>query len=113
MDCLEDLNAVLGPRDAVVARELTKHFETIRRAKLPDLAAQFASEATPKGEIVVLVGPPGEHEEALDGAALDEHLNRALESYSVKDAASIVAQTTGLPRRQVYARAIELHAARK
>eukprot|EP01037_Dinobryon_pediforme_P008183 gene8183-8267_t len=113
VDCLEDLNAVLGPRDAVVARELTKHFETIRRAKLPDLAAQFASEATPKGEIVVLVGPPGEHEEALDGAALDEHLNRALESYSVKDAASIVAQTTGLPRRQVYARAIELHAARK
>ena len=112
-ECLDDLCAVLGPRDAVVARELTKHFETIRRAPLPDLAAQFAHEPTPKGEIVVLVAPPGANDSAQDGEALDEKLHKALDSYSVKDAASIVSQATGLPRRQVYARAIELHAARR
>ena len=112
VECLDDLNAVLGPREAVVARELTKHFETIRRASLPDLAAQFAGEATPKGEIVVLVGPPGADACAQDGEVLDEKLLKALESFSVKDAATIVSEATGLPRRQVYARAIELHAAR-
>ena len=94
-------------------RDRTKHFETIRRAPLPDLAAQFAHEPTPKGEIVVLVAPPGANDSAQDGEALDEKLHKALDSYSVKDAASIVSQATGLPRRQVYARAIELHAARR
>jgi 16S rRNA (cytidine1402-2'-O)-methyltransferase len=112
-ESLADLAAVLGPRDGVVARELTKHFETTRRAKLPDLAAQFASEPPPKGEIVVLVGPPGEETAVDDTAALDEKLSEALKKLSVKDAAAVVSQATGLPRRQVYARAIELHAAAK
>ncbi len=54
-----DLAAVLGPRDAALARELTKYYETVRRAPLTELAAALAGEEPPKGEIVVLVGPPG------------------------------------------------------
>ena len=102
---LADLAAVLGARDAAMARELTKHFETVRRGTLPDLAAQFADEPAPKGEIVLLIGPPGEA--AVPAAAsVDEKLDAALEKHSVKDAAAIVAAQTGLPRREVYARAL-------
>jgi 16S rRNA (cytidine1402-2'-O)-methyltransferase len=107
---LEDLAAVLGPREAAVARELTKMFETVRRGPLPALAAEFAAGEPPRGEIVVLVGPPAEDAPALDGAALDERIRTALRSLSVKDAASVVSGETGQPRRKVYARAIELAA---
>src|SRR5215212_1507624 len=55
-DMLADAAAVLGERQAVVARELTKLFETVRRGTLAELAAQFAEEGPPKGEIVVLIG---------------------------------------------------------
>ena len=108
---LEDLAAVLGPRDAAMARELTKMFETVRRGTLPALAAILAAEEPPRGEIVVLVGPPGEDVPALDGAALDGRIRVALKSLSVKDAAAVVAGATGQPRRKVYARAVELAAA--
>lgn len=108
---LSDLAAVLGPRHAAIARELTKHFETVRRAPLPDLAALVAAEGPPKGEIVLLVGPPIEQRQTLPGQDLDARLSRALKEHSVKDAAALVAAETGEPRRNVYARAIELSAA--
>ena len=107
-ETLEDLHAVLGSRDAAIARELTKHFETVRRGTLADLAAAIAQEDPPKGEIVLLVGPPQEGAQALSAEDLDARLSKALETHSVKDAAAIVAGETGQPRRQVYARALEL-----
>jgi 16S rRNA (cytidine1402-2'-O)-methyltransferase len=107
-ETLEDLHAVLGERDAAIARELTKHFETVRRGTLADLAAALAQEDPPKGEIVLLVGPPQEGAQALAAEDLDARLAKALETHSVKDAAAIVAGETGQPRRQVYARALEL-----
>jgi 16S rRNA (cytidine1402-2'-O)-methyltransferase len=110
-ESLADLAAVLGPREAAIARELTKCFETVRRAPLPELAAAVSAEGMPKGEIVVLVGPPAAQQPAASQAALDEKLARALEEYSVKDAAALVSAETGEPRRKVYARAIALTAA--
>ncbi len=110
VDLLADLAAVLGPRQAAMARELTKLYETVRRGPLPALAADIAAGEPPRGEIVVLVGPPTEAAPALDGAALDGRLRAALQTLSVKDAASVVAGETGQPRRKVYARAIELAA---
>jgi 16S rRNA (cytidine1402-2'-O)-methyltransferase len=111
-DMLADLAAVLGARQAAIARELTKHFETVRRGTLPELADALASEAPPKGEIVVLVAPPAENEEAgLGDAAIDAKLEEALRTLSVKDAASVVAAESGQKRRKVYARAITLAAA--
>jgi len=112
-ETLTDLAAVLGPnRDAALARELTKHFETVRRGTLSELATALASEPPPKGEIVLLVGPPGEDANAVSQDDLDERILRALETYSVKDAASVIAAETGQPRRKVYARALELNARR-
>jgi 16S rRNA (cytidine1402-2'-O)-methyltransferase len=108
-DTLADAAATLGVRPAAVARELTKLYETVRRGTLPELAAAFAAEPPPKGEIVLLVAPRSEESRAGEAAAtLDERLRAALAGNSVKDAASIVASETGLARRDVYARALVL-----
>jgi 16S rRNA (cytidine1402-2'-O)-methyltransferase len=111
-EMLADLAAELGDRDAAVARELTKLYETIRRGSLSELAAQFAAEAPPKGEIVVLVGPPAAAAPIAD-EQLDHLLASALEHLSVKDAAAAVSAQTGAPRRQVYARALMLAGSRR
>ena len=106
---LADAAEVLGDRAAAVARELTKLYETVRRGALSDLARTFGSEAAPKGEIVVLVAPgSGDAQAAEIAASLDDRLRAALTSLSVKDAVGAVAQETGLPRREVYARALAL-----
>jgi 16S rRNA (cytidine1402-2'-O)-methyltransferase len=107
-DMVADLSAVLGPRDAALARELTKYYETVRRAPLTELAAALAREEPPKGEIVVLVGPPCAEAQGETQEAIDARLTKALETHSVKDAAAIVSAATGQPRRKIYARAIEL-----
>ncbi len=110
-EVLEDLSAVLGNRPAAIARELTKHYETVRRGSLPELAAALAAEDPPKGEIVLLVGPPDAAVPDTSAEDLDAQLSRALETLSVKDAAAVVSAETGQPRRKVYARAVELAAA--
>ena len=112
-ETLADLAAMLGARPAVLARELTKRFETVRRGSLPDLAAQLAAEETPKGEIVLLVGGPDEQAEAVAPEDVDARLREALETLSVKDAAAVVAAQTGQPRRDIYARAVRLAADRE
>jgi len=112
-ETLEDLLVVLGPRQAAIARELTKHFEQIRRGTLPELITGLTEEGAPRGEIVLLVGPPDATSKEVSEADLDTRLLKALEVHSVKDAASVVSADTGQPRRQVYARAIELAARKK
>jgi 16S rRNA (cytidine1402-2'-O)-methyltransferase len=77
---------------------------------LASLAETYEREGPPKGEIVILVGPPKDDAPALDGAALDAKIAQALEKFSLKDAATVLASETGLPRRTIYARAIELSA---
>jgi 16S rRNA (cytidine1402-2'-O)-methyltransferase len=112
---LADAAAVLGERRAAVARELTKLFEEVRRGKLRDLAETYAQEADPKGEIVLLIGA-AEGEVGAEEAArsLDEQLSAALTlGHSLKEAVARVAADSGLPRRQVYARALELSRERR
>ncbi|MSO73379.1 MAG: 16S rRNA (cytidine(1402)-2'-O)-methyltransferase [Rhodospirillaceae bacterium] len=105
-DSLADLAAVLGPRPAAVCRELTKLHEEVRRGNLVDLADTFAREGPPKGEAVLVVdGADGTQDIAAD---LDETLRHALATMSVRDAAATVAEALQLPRRSVYARALEL-----
>jgi 16S rRNA (cytidine1402-2'-O)-methyltransferase len=113
-EMLADAAAVLGDRPAVVARELTKMFETVRRGTLGELAAQFSNEGPPKGEIVVLIGEATQAMQAAEAdAALDEKLEAAMEKHSIKDAAAIVASELDLPKRDVYARALALAKAKE
>lgn len=102
---LTDMAAVFGPREAVVARELTKLYETVTRATLPDLAADPKMDA-PKGELVIMVGPG--REEAATAADADTALTEALTRLRPTEAAAEVAKALGLPRRDLYRRALEL-----
>ncbi|MEO1199403.1 MAG: 16S rRNA (cytidine(1402)-2'-O)-methyltransferase [Pseudomonadota bacterium] len=105
---LAALHDALGNRDAVIARELTKRFESVERAALSDLAARMDAGNIPaKGEFVLLVGPPGKPV-APTADQIDDALSSALETLSVRDAAAEVAHAFGLPRREVYTRALAL-----
>ncbi len=106
---LDDLAIALGGnRQAAVARELTKLFEETRRGTLSELAAHYAEAGPPRGEIVLLVGPPLETE--ITQANLDAALLDALKDQPTKAAASAVAEALGLPKRDVYQRALQLKA---
>ncbi|MBR0646239.1 16S rRNA (cytidine(1402)-2'-O)-methyltransferase [Plastoroseomonas hellenica] len=111
-EALAALAEGLGPgRPAALAREMTKRFEEVRRGTLASLA-QGAEADPPRGEIVLVVGPPEAGlAEAAAEATLEDQLSAALASgLSVRDAAAMVAEATGLPRKQVYAAALALAA---
>ena len=105
---LADMAEILGPRPAAVARELTKLHEEVRRGPLSALAEHYASAGPPRGELVVVVGPPGPDAAAPGPEVLDAQLRAAFRRTSLRDAVAAVAEASGLPRRQVYARALEL-----
>src|SRR5208337_3795063 len=106
-ETMADLALELGPRPAAVARELTKLHEEVRRGALDALAAEYSAAGTPKGEIVIVVGPP-EARPVISEEAIETDLLAALRTLSVKGAAAAVAAKHGLPRRQIYARALAL-----
>jgi 16S rRNA (cytidine1402-2'-O)-methyltransferase len=95
-----------GTRQAAVARELTKRFETFERGSLSDLVDRFEG-AAPKGEIVILVGPPDSGPEARPEDA-EDLLREALRELPVSAAAKTVAKQTGLDRQQLYKLALEI-----
>ncbi len=104
---LGDMAAILGPRQAAVARELTKLFEQVVRGSLVALQERYA-ENRPKGEIVIVVAPPGAEAETVSEAALEAMLREALAAHSLRDAAAAVAAATGQPRRRIYEIALRL-----
>jgi len=108
-ETLAAMAEVLGGRPAAVTRELTKLFEEVRRGSLSDLAAAYRAAAPPKGEIVIVVGPPGERAETADRTAdVERELQAALATMSVRDAVVAVAAATGYKRSDVYAMALRL-----
>lgn len=96
---LADAAEVLGDRPAAVCRELTKRFEEVRQGSLSDLAAYYA-ENLPKGEIVVLIGKGDSG--TIRELDLEQEVNKALETMSVRDAADYVSTRFGVKRRPVY-----------
>jgi 16S rRNA (cytidine1402-2'-O)-methyltransferase len=106
-DTLADASAILGQRQAVICRELTKKFEEFRSGTLAELAAFYAEYGDPKGEIVLLIeGNPKPVSATLQDA--DATLQAALAYLPVKDAAALAADLTGLSKRDLYQRALEL-----
>jgi 16S rRNA (cytidine1402-2'-O)-methyltransferase len=106
-DTLRDLAAQMGAREAAICRELTKLHEEIARATLTELAEQ-ADELETRGEFVLVIGPPAADALVLSAEALDHLLREQLLHHSVKDAVAHSVALSGRPRREVYARALEL-----
>ncbi|MES1152473.1 MAG: 16S rRNA (cytidine(1402)-2'-O)-methyltransferase [Dongia sp.] len=105
-ESLADCHRVLGDRPAAVARELTKLHEEVRRGTLSELSRHYDESGAPKGEIVLVIGPPDASAEApMD---VDAALTAALATMGIKEAATAVAAASGLPRREIYARALAL-----
>lgn len=102
---LQTMTEILGPREAAVARELTKKFEEVVSGSLPELAARYA-ETGPKGEIVVIVGPPGEVQ--AEQGDYESALKIALETLPPAKAAKDIAKRFGVDRAAVYERAMAL-----
>lgn len=109
-ESLADLEVVLGPRPAVVTRELTKLHEERRHGDLASLAAIYSKEPAPRGEVTIIVGaaPRGEP----DFGKADALLEAALAFMPVRAAADLVANALDLSRRALYARALALKTAR-
>jgi 16S rRNA (cytidine1402-2'-O)-methyltransferase len=105
---LADLAAALPDREAAICRELTKLHEEIRRGKVAALAADYAGAAERRGEMVIVIAPPPADADKMLPDQLDGLIRDALGRVSVKDAVSEVAAATGLPRRDIYQRALAL-----
>ena len=105
-ETLQDLAAVLGARPAAIARELTKLYEECRSGSADDLIAHYRQHP-PRGEIVLLIGPPGE-EAPADADTVETALRAALAKMSPSQAAATVAKALGLDRKTLYAQAMTL-----
>lgn len=99
----------LGPREAAVVREITKLHEETVTGTTAELAERYSNQP-PKGEIVIVVGPPAAAEVSDD--VLDRSLLEALKLLTPSRAAAEVAASLGVPRKRAYARALELGGSR-
>ena len=104
---LETISEIYGDRDVAVARELTKKFEEVVTGTAAELAARYAAQE-PKGEIVLIIGPPSEDAATADAGDVDAALREALQSMSAAKAAGAIAKKFGLERAALYARATEI-----
>jgi 16S rRNA (cytidine1402-2'-O)-methyltransferase len=104
---LSDLAEIMGSREAAICRELTKLHEEVTRGTLAELAGQ-AGVLEIRGEFVLVIGPPATDTQTFTDDALDDLLREQLRDHSVKDAVVLASELSGRPRREVYARALEL-----
>jgi 16S rRNA (cytidine1402-2'-O)-methyltransferase len=100
------LHEVLGNRQAAVVREMTKLYEETRRAPLSELISYYEEKGEPKGEVVLVIEPARQPQ--VDVADMESKLTLLLKSHSVKEAASIVAEEIGRPRKEIYSLALEI-----
>jgi 16S rRNA (cytidine1402-2'-O)-methyltransferase len=106
-DSLRDLAEIMGGRDAAICRELTKLHEDITRAPVAELA-RAADALETRGEFVLVIGPPAAGAKIMAEGELDDLLRSSLRRDSVKDTVAHAVELSGRPRREVYARALEL-----
>ncbi|SDT28730.1 16S rRNA (cytidine(1402)-2'-O)-methyltransferase [Bradyrhizobium canariense] len=106
-DTLADLAEAMGARDAAICRELTKMHEDVKRAPIAELA-RAADTLETRGEFVLVVGPPPADAQIMAKDELDDLLRSRLRYDSVKDTVAHAVELSGRPRREIYARALEL-----
>jgi 16S rRNA (cytidine1402-2'-O)-methyltransferase len=106
-DTLADLADIMGTRDAAICREMTKLHEEVRRAPVTELA-RSADTLETRGEFVLVIGPPPADAQMMSDHDLDDLLRASLKRDSVKDAVAHAVELSGRPRREIYARALEL-----
>ena len=109
---LNDMAEILGARECTVAREMTKLYEECLRGDLGGLAAHYTEAGAPKGEAVVVVGPPAKAAEYTE-EYIETRLTELLQSSSVRDAAAQLAAETNLARRKLYEAALRLSGGKK
>jgi 16S rRNA (cytidine1402-2'-O)-methyltransferase len=105
-ELLDDIEKMLGPRQIVIARELTKRFETLYRGTPADLK-EAATDKDFKGEVVILIAPSAQADEVTEEDILSA-LETALQQVSLREAVAQVTAETGLPRKTIYALALKL-----
>jgi 16S rRNA (cytidine1402-2'-O)-methyltransferase len=106
-DTLADLADIMPGRDAAICREMTKLHEEILRAPVAELAA-LADTLETRGEFVLVIGPSALGAQVMTEDRLDDLLRTSLQTGSVKDAVAHAVELSGRPRREIYARALEL-----
>lgn len=105
---LAEAEEILGDRQAALGRELTKRFEEVMRGPLSEVRRRFASGEPARGEVVVLIAGAAEGEKPV-ASTLDDDIRRALAAGErVSELATDIATQTGVPRRIIYRRALEL-----
>jgi 16S rRNA (cytidine1402-2'-O)-methyltransferase len=107
-DCIKDAFSVFGDREVAVCRELTKKFEEVRRDTLLNISNYYQVNGAPKGEAVVIIGPPKKERDPEHSIDKENTLKLALQYMSVKSASQFVAELTGSRKKELYARALEL-----
>lgn len=110
-ETLKDMIFVLGDRYAAVVRELTKKFEQTIRGTFSELLTYYQKNNPPKGEIVIVVSPAEQKKESLD--EIRNQLTEALKKMSVKEAVSLISQSTSESRKTIYQMAVEIKNASK
>jgi len=104
---LQDLADIMGTRDAALCREMTKLHEEIKRGPIAELA-RSADTLETRGEFVLVIGPAAADTRIMAAEELDDLLRDRLKRDSVKDTVAHAVEVSGRPRREIYARALEL-----
>lgn len=108
LDSLKDIKEVLGERTIAVTRELTKKFEEVRRGSLSELIDFYEKNGNPRGEIVLILAGAEKGKIKFSQDDLDNMIVNELKNKSVKDASALVSEKTGVSKRDLYQRALEL-----
>ncbi len=105
-EVLVDILSVLGNREVAIAREITKSYEEVIKNTASELIEYLKTRDELKGEVVLVIGPP--EQKAFSQSDIDHMLRNAMQDMRIKEAAAMVAENVDIPKKQLYARALEL-----
>lgn len=108
-DTLQDILTVCGDRQMAVVREITKKFEETRIDTVQNLMYYYDENGAPKGELVLVIDRANKMQSTFTDEQIDEMITNTLKTSSARDTAEIISQTTGIPKKQIYKRVIELN----